>query len=190
MKNNLSCSEITKLKIADSLKKLMETMPFEKITISDITNNCSIHRQTFYYHFQDRYELLDWLLYNEIIYPLITDFNLETMFQKFYNTFETMYKNKKFYQNALKVNTSDLSRYISKVATEEFTKVMKEIGNRNGIVADDNESLMISEFFGYGMSGVVFNWATKGMKETPAEMTSRIEKLVGACSTVIKNNDK
>lgn len=188
MKSNLSCSEQTKLKIAQSLKELMLTNAFNKITVSDITNNCGIHRQTFYYHFQDRYELLDWLLYNEIVKPLISEFNVDTMYDRFYNTFETMYSNKKFYHNALKINPSDLSKYISKVATEEFTKVMKEIGARNGIDVDESESIVIAEFFGYGMSGVVFNWADRGMKEPPAEMTRRIEKLVAACKVVINNH--
>lgn len=184
MKNNLSCSEITKKKIASSLKELMEANVFEKITVSDITNNCNIHRQTFYYHFQDRYELLDWLLYNEIVDPLITNFSIDNMFQKIGDTFETMYNNKKFYQNALKVNSSDLSNYISKAATEEFTKVIIEIGKANGIDTDYNECLIMAEFFGYGMSGIVLNWATRGMKESPAEMTKRVERLVDACKII------
>ena len=54
MKDQLSCSEITKRKIAAALKELMQTTPFEKITVSDISNKCEMHRQTFYYHFQDR----------------------------------------------------------------------------------------------------------------------------------------
>lgn len=188
MKNNLSCSELTKRKIAASLKELMESTPFEKLTVSDITNHCDIHRQTFYYHFQDRYELLDWLLYNEIVKPLISDFNVNNMYQKFCQVFETMYKNKKFYQNALKINPNDLSKYISRIATEEFTQVMKKIGARNGVTANDDESLIIAEFFGYGMSGVVINWASRGMRETPDEMTNRIEKLIEACKIVANNN--
>lgn len=188
MKNNLSCSEITKRKIANALKELMETTAFEKITVSDITDHCKIHRQTFYYHFQDRYELLDWLLYNEIVKPLLSDFSMETMFDRFKTTFQTMYSNKKFYQNALRINPSDLSNYISRVATEEFTKVMKEIGDRNGIEIDNSESLVIAEFFGFGMTGVVFNWSSRGMKETPDEMTKKIEKLVESCRIIIKNH--
>ena len=37
MKDQLSCSEITKRKIAAALKELMQTTPFEKITVSDIS---------------------------------------------------------------------------------------------------------------------------------------------------------
>ena len=48
MKDQLSCSEITKRKIAAALKELMQTTPFEKITVSDISNKCEMHRQTFF----------------------------------------------------------------------------------------------------------------------------------------------
>ena len=60
--NKLGCSYSTQLKLAKSLKELMAHQPFEKLSVSDITNNCSLHRQTFYYHFEDKYELLDSLI--------------------------------------------------------------------------------------------------------------------------------
>lgn len=187
MKEKLSCSELTKIKIGEALKEIMITTPFEKITVSNITDKCKIHRQTFYYHFQDRYELLDWVLYRELIMPLITDFNKDNMFSKFYNTFDTIYNNKKFYQNAFKINTADLSKYISTVATEEFSKVIKEIGKRNGIATNSIDDEFIAEFFGCGMSGVVLNWVNKNMKETPKQMTTRVETLVNACRIVAVN---
>jgi AcrR family transcriptional regulator len=51
----------TKAELALSLKKLTETMPLEKITIGDIAADCGVNRQTFYYHFHDIYELVEWI---------------------------------------------------------------------------------------------------------------------------------
>jgi hypothetical protein len=79
MKEKLSCSEIRKRKIAYALKDLMQTIPFEKITISDISKKSNIHRQTFYYHFQDRYELLDYLLNMELVSNFVEDFSYSNM---------------------------------------------------------------------------------------------------------------
>ena len=53
-------SQITKRAIEASLKKLLLTKPLDKITISDITNDCGINRMTFYYHFKDIYDLVEW----------------------------------------------------------------------------------------------------------------------------------
>ena len=42
----------TKRLIADTLKMLMLTKPFSKITVSEIITACRINRKTFYYHFE------------------------------------------------------------------------------------------------------------------------------------------
>ena len=51
-------SDLTKQALIASFKKLLETEPFDKITISDITNDCGLSRQTFYYHFRDIFDMI------------------------------------------------------------------------------------------------------------------------------------
>lgn len=45
-------SQITKRALEQSLKNLLLKKPLNKITISDITEDCGINRMTFYYHFR------------------------------------------------------------------------------------------------------------------------------------------
>lgn len=60
----------TKEMLANSLKALMlEHVSFDKITIKDITNRAGLIRPTFYNHFQDKYELLEWIFFQDIIVP-------------------------------------------------------------------------------------------------------------------------
>ena len=51
----------TKQAIAESLKHLLLKKPITKITINDITEDCHISRMTFYYHFNDIYDLVEWV---------------------------------------------------------------------------------------------------------------------------------
>ena len=53
-------SQITKRALASALKELLEHKPLNKITIADITEQCGVNRQTFYYHFQDIMEVVEW----------------------------------------------------------------------------------------------------------------------------------
>lgn len=62
-----SVSEKRKRALADSLKKLMGQKPFSKITVNDIVQDCGVNRKTFYYHFEDIYTLLKWMLEREAI---------------------------------------------------------------------------------------------------------------------------
>lgn len=56
---------LTKSKLADALKEEMKTIPFEKISVKELAEKCNVNRQTFYYHFADIYELLEWLCKKE-----------------------------------------------------------------------------------------------------------------------------
>ena len=55
-------SQVTKRALEASLKKLLLEKPLHKITVSDITDDCGINRMTFYYHFKDIYDLVEWTL--------------------------------------------------------------------------------------------------------------------------------
>ena len=48
--------------IMKTFEEMLEEMPFDKITVLELTKRCEISHNTFYYHFQDIYELLgEWL---------------------------------------------------------------------------------------------------------------------------------
>lgn len=59
-------SLITKKRITKAFKKQLEQKSFEKISVVDIMQEAEIRRQTFYNHFLDKYELLDWIFETEL----------------------------------------------------------------------------------------------------------------------------
>lgn len=63
----MSDPNITKLALANSLKNLMLNKPFDKIRVADIVGNCGVTRTTFYYHFKDKYDLMNWIYYTETV---------------------------------------------------------------------------------------------------------------------------
>ena len=54
-------SQLTKRALAASLKKLLAQKPLSKIAIADITEDWGMNRMTFYHHFQDIYDLINWI---------------------------------------------------------------------------------------------------------------------------------
>ena len=56
----------TKIQMAESLKRLIKDRPFSKITVQDIVADCSINRNTFYYHFENTYDLLSFAYEQEV----------------------------------------------------------------------------------------------------------------------------
>ena len=62
----LHLSNITKHALEESLKRLLLKKPLTKITINDLTTDCGISRMTFYYHFKDIYDLVEWACLEEL----------------------------------------------------------------------------------------------------------------------------
>ena len=71
-------AQTTKRALEASLKKLLLRKPLNKITINDITEDCGVNRMTFYYHFKDIYDLVDWILVEDAAEALEGRQNFET----------------------------------------------------------------------------------------------------------------
>ena len=50
----------TKYALAAALTSLLNTTTLDNITVKDIVERANVSRQTFYYHFKDVYDLLEW----------------------------------------------------------------------------------------------------------------------------------
>ena len=70
-------SLITKKALADSLKELTREKTFDKISVKDISEKCGINRQTFYYHFIDKFDLLEWIYKTELLEPNMADVDFQ-----------------------------------------------------------------------------------------------------------------
>ena len=61
----------TKQQFSEALDRLLERKSLDRITVSDITDECGLNRQTFYYHFHDIYELIEWQIDCQAAYTYI-----------------------------------------------------------------------------------------------------------------------
>ena len=51
----------TKQLLAESLQRLVREKPLSQITVQDIVDGCGLSRRTFYYHFEEKQDLIDWV---------------------------------------------------------------------------------------------------------------------------------
>ena len=108
----MSDSHSTKAAFGDALKELLKTQPFEKVTVSSICNQCDMKRTSFYYHFLDKYDLVNWIFDTEYIAFLTEDLGLEDIpvgtVPEGFNSWDFVrataayfYQNLGFYQNIM-----------------------------------------------------------------------------------------
>lgn len=83
-----------------------------------------------------------------------------------------------------------MSRYINRLAYEQFMVVIDCLEKNSGIKSNYNENMMFAEFLGYGFVGIVFGWAQRGMKDSPEEMTRRLERIINNLIQLASENRK
>lgn len=167
-------SLITKKIIAYSLKKIMETTPFSKVSISQIMSEAGIRRQTFYNYFQDKYELLDWI-YQQDISENISDFlDYEEWDKVVRRIIDYFHRNQQFYRNALQVseqNAFDLSFYHHTKGLLE--KIITDMTKDQSIQTP--HSLECStQFYSYAFVGITKEWLLAGCDKDPEVLADDI----------------
>lgn len=95
-------SSITKNALASALKRLMKAEGFEKISVSEICKECGMNRKSFYYHFRDKYDLVNWVFYADFLGRLQIA-SYKNGWDALKDLCERFYEDKDFYLEALKI---------------------------------------------------------------------------------------
>ena len=93
-------SKVTKKAMAEALKALSADMPFAKISIGDLCKKCNMSRKTFYYHFKDKEDLVNWIFNTDFI-AYARNNTYESVWDAIEDLLEYFYNNLNFYKNIL-----------------------------------------------------------------------------------------
>lgn len=170
-------SQMTKNALADSLKALLELRPVDKITISDITDDCGVNRMTFYYHFQDIYDLLEWSWIREANKVLNGKKTYDTWQQGFLQIFNAVSENKQIVMNIYhSVNREQIEIYLYKLTYDLLFGVIEE--NAAGMDVRDDDKKFIADFYKYAFVGLILDWIKNGMKADPWQVIEHLDVLI------------
>ncbi len=170
-------TQITKRALAASLKKLLSQKTLDKITVIDIAEECEVNRQTFYYHFKDIYDLIDWIYTHEAARALDGNKTSETWQQGFLRIFEYVSQNKSFVLNTYhSVNREHLERYLHQETQELLLGVIEE--KAKGLNVRDDDKAFIAHFYKFAFVGLVLDWIKNGMRDEPEQIVERLSILI------------
>ena len=100
-RKGMSRTNKTKELLAQSLTELMVTTPLEKISVNDIVEHAGVGRNTFYYHFEDKFDLVNWYFQSGATQFLVTRGHYASWSTLLTDLEEYLLQNKTFYVNAL-----------------------------------------------------------------------------------------
>ena len=170
-------SQTTKRALEASLKKLLNQKPLNKITINDITEDCGINRMTFYYHFKDIYDLVDWILTEDAIKVMEGRRSFDTWTEAFQDILQQVQTNRTLVLNVYRsVGREQVEQYLYRL----LDPMLKEFADREttDITVQDADKQFVIDFYKYALVGMVLEWIRRDMKTDPAVMTERLGKMI------------
>lgn len=170
-------SQITKRALEQSLKNLLLKKPLTKITISDIADDCGINRMTFYYHFKDIYDLVEWSCIEDAKKALEEKKTYDTWQQGLLNIFEAVLENKPFIMNVYRcVDREQVEKYLKPLTDNLIMGVIEE--KSAGITVREEDKEFIARVYSYVFIGIMLDWIKDDMKADPKLIVDELAVLI------------
>lgn len=178
-------SNITKNALAASLKNLMREKPFEKISVSDICDACGMNRKSFYYHFKDKYDLVNWIFLVSFLGKMDID-DYETGWDALKDICHRFYEDREFYRAALKIEgQNSFHDYV----IESIRPIMYLY--INDIIKDNDLKDFFVTFYCDAFLSAITRWLSEGMQMNDEEFVGKLKVIsVGLAKIVIRDEEK
>ena len=170
-------SNLTKLALEQSLKRFLLKKPLDKITIKDLTDDIGISRMSFYYHFKDIYDLVEWSCAEDSAKALAGKKTYDTWQEGFLQIFESVRDNKPFIMNVYRsVNRKQIEFYLYQSTYNVLMNVINEESKNINVQEEDKK--FIADFYKYAFVGLMLDWIEADMKEDENILIDKLSLLM------------
>lgn len=174
-KDGHSCGTDDKTGAGSIAEKAAPPQALNKITISDITEDCGVNRMTFYYHFKDIYDLVDWILMEDAAEALEGLQDFETWSGALREMLEKVQANRVLVLNVYRsVSREQVEQYLYKM----LDPLLRIFVERLNIPVKEEDKQFIIDFYKYGFVGLALEWIRRDMKTDPAIMAERLNTIM------------
>ena len=171
--------DLTKELLADCFKELILAVPFDKITIKMITDKAGLIRPTFYKHFQDKYEVLEWIFKTDVTVSVDLMISNHMEVDALMMLCRCLEKDRRFYRRCYAMDgpnsfDSILTRYIYQTFLSLARRYPLKMKNQIPILTHE----MIATYYTYGLVNVIHDWLSLDVECTAEELTTAYKYLL------------
>ena len=173
----------TKDALTSALRQMMTVKPIDKVTVKDIVEICGVNRQTFYYHFDDVDDLLEWVFEQDSDRVFPHEVVRERWLDDMMTYFDYLVSNSAFTLNVYNSNSRlYMLRYLKnrmEICIRRFAEIVSE-----GMNIDRQDFEFVVEFYANCAIGLISQWLDLGM-QWPKEMTR--ERILRVMDQSVEN---
>ena len=173
---SMAKAEQTKRILASAMKTLLEHMPYEKVSVSMIADEARMNRKSFYYHFNGKGDLVNWILDTEFREYLETTPEEEQGWEVMEMLASYLYKERNFYRTILlSTGYASLMNIMLPVISKYIRDMLEVPEGGDGFI------LLASD----GLMAALFRWLLSDSTKEPevfvSELRCRITRLSEEC---------
>lgn len=167
--------ERTEKAIMHAFLELLNQYPLDKITVKDIVTACGISRNTFYYHYQDIYDLLRATF--DAVAELVLREDVTTWQESLRSCTRFALENRRaVYHVYRSAHREQLERYLYRVTEERMDRLIRHLTAQMSISEEDVRYLTL--FYKCAVVGILLEWLNAGMKGDVDRLISRMGILL------------
>jgi AcrR family transcriptional regulator len=169
-------TNLTKHALADALKELLNTRTLDQLTIQDVADAASVSRKTFYYHFHDIYDLVEWMMVEEWKANIQQGDDPKQWLRNVASTISYTMENRKWVLNIYQSMQHDqLASILSKVTQPQVERSFDTIVAGRPVDAGDRRFVL--DIFTYGITALIMSWIGDGMRGDAEFLQDRLMRL-------------
>ncbi|NLU24221.1 MAG: hypothetical protein GXW99_05790 [Clostridiales bacterium] len=174
---NRMAGDATKELLCQSLKKKMAVKPLDKISIREITEDCGLNRQTFYYHFEDIYDQVKWMYEQEAISLLREHESILFWQEGILLLFAYLEKNRAVCLCSLRSMGHD---HVRRLFYNDLHDILKNLVFSMGEQAHIPEDYgnFLTHYFTVSLAAMVESWLLGEIKETPEQLVAYVDMTI------------
>ena len=167
--------KFTKMAIINGFLEILKKKSLDKITVKDICELCEINRNTFYYYFEDIYDVLNAVFVAEKEKVMGSMDENMTFLEEYKRRAQIILNNRDtiihIYQSKQR---AILENYLETVVKDFVEKFVDKAAEGHGLTEEDVN--YITCFYSYSIIGNMMRWIEKGMPPYKEDLISRMSK--------------
>lgn len=169
--DGMDVSERMKYKLANAMKELLVHTPVDKITVKQIVDQCNVTRPTFYRHFKDKYDLINWY-FDKLVLQSFEQIGMgHTVGESLTQKFEFIVNEKVFFTEAFR---SDDRNSLKEHDFELILQFYQDLIGRKTSRPLGEDLQFLLEMYCRGSIYMTVKWVLTGMKDSPAKMSKKL----------------
>lgn len=155
--------QITKAAITNTFRRLLSEKPFERITVKEIVEECGLTRNTFYYYYDDIYDIVDEILSTELEKAKTPIDENTHLYSALEDALGLVLRDPKLVYNIFRSPKSEELRvYFARSLESVIASVFD--ARTNGMSIDAHDRQLVIDSFRFAFEGYLEKWSAKGMK--------------------------